>query len=392
MGKGGGSSAPTTQTVKNTPYLASYINDAAKYAQNMYLGKSSQAPASTSQQSASGTMYVGNDGRIYDTSNANWMNQYIKNNPNSEYGKLYGMMPSSPAVQNALMGQLKPLNSSSSGTSTDGQVTNSDWPEFFPGQTYVDYSPETLNALKMITDRATNGSALNSAANQSVLDTISGNYLNGNPYIDQVINTSLNDVNKKYAEQILPGLASNFAQSGRYGSGIQQNLTADAIGQLGKEAMGVASGIRYDNYNNERQRQLQAAALAPTLSANDYYDAQQLLGVGSAREALDQAKLQDAMDRFNYYENQPSNMLDQYISRINALNGGYGTQTSTNNAKVSKPSALGNILGLGLTGLGIASGMGAFGSGGLLGGLFGGASGTSIPITSGALSGASYLL
>lgn len=156
---------------------------------------------------------------------------------------------------------------------------NPDLPKFYQGNTYVDYSPETLTALDMVTQRATNGSALNGAANQSVLDTINGNYLQGNPYIDSVIDKSLGDVNKKYSEQILPGLASNFAQSGRYGSGIHQNVTSDAVGQLGKEAMGVASGIRYDNYNQERQRQLQAAALAPSLAQGDYYDAQQLMGL-----------------------------------------------------------------------------------------------------------------
>jgi len=343
-------------------------------------------------------MYIGPDGRIYDTSNPQWALQYSKNNKISDGMTGYEPNRLKNAVRtgNLVSYGFKPLNTgNASATTSSGsgvQTTPEGWPDFFPGQTYVDYSPETQQALQMITDRANSGSELNTAANQSVLDTISGNYLQGNPYIDQVINTSLDDVNRKYAEQILPGLASNFASSGRYGSGIQRNLTEDTIGQLGKEAMGVASGIRYDNYNNERQRQLQAAALAPTLAQSDYYDAQQLLGVGSAREALSEAKLQDAMDRFNFYENQPSNMLDQYISRITSLNGGYGTQTSTNNAKVNKPSALGNILGLGMTGLGIASGMGAFGSGGLLGGLFGASSGASIPITNGALTGARYLL
>lgn len=253
-------------------------------------------------------------------------------------------------------------------------------PAYYPDQTYVDYSPETLQALDSITQRAQSGSPLTGAANQTVLDTINGNYLNSNPYIDRVVNSSLDDVYKKYSDQILPGLASGFAQSGRYGSGIQQQMTADTVGQLGQEAMGVASGIRYYNYNQERARQLNAASIAPTLAQQDYYDAQQLLGVGAARETLEQAKLQDDMDRYWYNANAKNNALDQYISRISQLNGGFGTQTQSSSG--GGGSVLGSALGLGLTGLGLASGFGAFGTGaGLL------SSGTSIPSVSSALAG-----
>ena len=372
-GSGGGSPQNTTTTVKNQPYLSSQVQDAANYAKNLYLGKSSTASATPTQSTTSGTMYVGPDGRVYDTASAGWYNQYIQNNPNANQG---GGGGTSAAADPTSMAGFRPLSTTQTMNADTGgtQVTPEGWPEFFPGQTYVDYSPETLQALNMITNRAQSGSALNTSANQSVLDTINGNYLNGNPYIDSVINQSLGDVNKKYAEQVLPGLASNFASSGRYGSGIQQNMTANAVGQLGKEAMGVASGIRYDNYNQERQRQLQAAALAPTLAQGDYYDAQQLMGVGSARESLNQAKLQDAMDRFNYNENQPSRMLDEYIARIGALNGGYGTQTSTGpGQQVAKPSPFAGALSGGAAGLGIGSMMAAPGATGMaaLGGPWG---------------------
>lgn len=259
-------------------------------------------------------------------------------------------------------------------------------PAYFPDQTYVDYSPETNQALDMISGRATAGSDLTRGASKNLLDTVNGTYLNGNPYIEDIISRSMTDVTDNFSNNVLPGIASNFAQSGRYGSGIQQNLTADAVGQMSREAMGVASGIRYDNYNTERDRQMQAVSQAPTLAANDYFDAQQLMGVGSAREAMEQAKLQDEMDRYWYTANGKNTALDQYISRLSQLNGGFGTKTETGG---NKPSAIGTALSLGLTGLGIASGFGAFGGGaGLLTG------GGSIPAASTALAGtgARYML
>ncbi|WP_181708717.1 hypothetical protein [Chthonobacter rhizosphaerae] len=264
-------------------------------------------------------------------------------------------------------------------------------PAYFPGQTYVGYSPETEQALSLITQRATNGSPLMTTANKTMQGTLDGSYLSSNPYLDEIVSRSLDDVSRKYTEQVLPGLASNFASSGRYGSGIQQNLTADAIGQLGKEAMGVASGIRYDNYNTERDRQMTALGMAPTYAANDYIDANQLMGVGSAREALKQAELQDEMDRYWYTANAKNNALDQYINRISQLNGGYGTETK----RGTTASRAGGLLAGGISALGIASGLGAFGSGGLFGLLgSGAATGSSIPAASTALAGtgARYML
>ncbi len=83
-------------------------------------------------------------------------------------------------------------------------------------------------------------------ANQ-LLSTIRGDYLNGNPYIDEVIRRSMADVN------------SQFQGSGRYGSGAYQ----DAL-------MRGAGGIRYANYSGERQNQLNAVQQAPSYSLYPY--------------------------------------------------------------------------------------------------------------------------
>jgi len=83
-------------------------------------------------------------------------------------------------------------------------------------------------------------------ANQ-LLSTIQGDYLNGNPYIDEVIRRSMADVN------------SQFQGSGRYGSGAWQ----DAL-------MRGAGGIRYANYAGERQNQLGAVQQAPAYSLYPY--------------------------------------------------------------------------------------------------------------------------
>lgn len=243
---------------------------------------------------------------------------------------------------------------------------------FFPGQTYVDFSPETEEALSLITQRARDGSDLQRAANSTATATARGDFLNSNPYLDEVINNTVSDLTDKYLNSVVPSVNSTFASSGRYGSGLHQSSFNDANQALASQIGDTVSGIRYGNYNDERTRQMQALGLAPSLSQADYMDYDRLLGVGEARQSLDTARLQDEMDRFYFYENQPSRELDAYINRINALSNGYSTTTQTmqmpqakSNTGLNALSGLASIAGI-ATGLGplIGIGAGALGAGG----------------------------
>ena len=73
-------------------------------------------------------------------------------------------------------------------------------------------------------------------AEQEMMKTISGQYLDSNPYLDQVI------------ARARAGVNSNFAGQGRYGSGshIDQVMTQ------------AEAPIRYQDYSNERGRQERA--------------------------------------------------------------------------------------------------------------------------------------
>jgi hypothetical protein len=70
--------------------------------------------------------------------------------------------------------------------------------------------------------------------------TIRGEYLTGNPYIDQIIKQTSGDI------------GSAFEGYGRYGSGAHGQAIANASAQL-----------RYQNYAQERQNQMSAIQQAP---------------------------------------------------------------------------------------------------------------------------------
>lgn len=104
---------------------------------------------------------------------------------------------------------------------------------------------------------------LNPAA-QELRATINGDRFNQNPYMDDVIARSMNDVN------------SNFSLHGRYGSGAHMD-------QLFTKA---AAPIRYANYATERQNQLNAVQMAPGFEMAPYQ-------LNSARQAAPYEQLRN---------------------------------------------------------------------------------------------------
>ncbi len=305
---------------------------------------------------------------------------------------------------------------------------NQGGPQFFPGQTYISPSEATTNALNMAEQRAMAGSPLLREAQGSVsnlmnftnpyaartaelgatandpsadfyrqlmegqigkdsesLDmlrrTASGEYLNGNPYLEGALSRANRLATESYQEG-LRGLQSQASASGRYGSGAMgqqvskgQDVFARALTEQNQQAYA-------QNYANERaaqeaaiarmmgfeqqgiqnrmagataltsgqqraletqlsalvnagqmtqadaNRQLQAAQLAPTLAEQDYADMQKLLMVGQAQEGYDQAALQDAMARWNYEQNLPYQELQRYMATISGSPMGTITSAS----------------------------------------------------------------
>ena len=172
-------------------------------------------------------------------------------------------------------------------------------PNFYPKQTYTDFAPETTAAMKLATARSLNNPLL--ASSQSQINKIlQGDYLDPstNKYSQQLYNQIAGDVTS--------GVQSQFAKGGRLGSGANQEILARELGKVGTQVYG-------DQYNRERENMMNATQLAPQLAQADYTDIQALAGIGQQQEAMDMAKIQDAMARFDF-ELQTTRILRIYWS------------------------------------------------------------------------------
>jgi hypothetical protein len=263
-------------------------------------------------------------------------------------------------------------------------------PSMYPGQTYISPSQETLTALDEQQRIASQASpTLQTAQNAymqsygGLANTAAGGFLQGNPYQQQMIAAATRPLMQQYSDQVLPGIASLYSKSGRYGSGAMQGALGQATEQYGRALGDVSANIVGTQYDQERARQQQAmmgltniAQAAPSIYGQQYLPSQQLAQIGAQREAIAMQPLQEAMSRYSFGQQLPYQQLSGYLSSVyGSPTASYGS-TSQNMSSNPTVGAIGGALGGGLLGSSIGgafgfpnlgAGIGALG-GGLLGG------------------------
>ena len=201
-----------------------------------------------------------------------------------------------------------------------------------PASTVAQFAPETVLAQNAAAARALSGSPLDRAAGGQLRQTLGGDFLGaGNPYFGEV--------SQAVRAQVEPNVAAQFSRAGR-------SFSPAHAGTLGAGITNALAPFAFGQYGEERQNQLRAAALAPSIAGQDYADIGALANVGAQREGRQQSALDEPMRR-----------LREYAALIGSGNVG-GTTTTT--APYFNPSPLSQ-------GLGAASSLGGLG---LLLGLF----------------------
>jgi hypothetical protein len=207
-------------------------------------------------------------------------------------------------------------------------------PGFFPGQITTPFAPETEQALQGTAQRATGADPLLEAGRQNALNTIQGDYTGAvNPQLDQVFSAISN--------RVTPAVQSRFELAGRGGSGAESGeatrIMADAF-----------APYAYKDYRSERDAQNQMSLTAPgQFAGQDYANLAALSGVGATREGKTAEGTQEAVQRFNFSQEEDLRRLQQ-LAAFGGGAGGSSTQT-TSQPFFSNPAQ--SALGTGLAGL-----------------------------------------
>ena len=218
-------------------------------------------------------------------------------------------------------------------------------PSYFPDSTVAPMGNITRQALNQVRRTAQAGTPVPGAATDQLTQTLQGDYLNSNPYLDAMYNQAANRVTEHYQEAVAPQIAGNFGLSGRTGSNMAfANAMQNSRQDLGDSLAQMAGNIYGQNYQQERGRQMQAAGMAPSIAPLSYYDQSQLLNVGETYDQQAQREIGDQFNRYMFEQERPYDNLGRYMGY---LGGNYGqTQTQPFDSTARNLGLVGTGLGL----------------------------------------------
>ena len=104
--------------------------------------------------------------------------------------------------------------------------------------------------------RARSGSTAENAFNQNLTQTLKGDFLNSNPYLDATFDKASGRVTENFTDAVMPGINATFGSGGRTGSGLHTQAIGDAQDELGNDLSGLATDIYGGNYQQERNRMM----------------------------------------------------------------------------------------------------------------------------------------
>ena len=107
--------------------------------------------------------------------------------------------------------------------------------QYFPGQTYAQWSPRTQEALGMMRQRARSGSPLQRAGTEAMRATASGEMLGANPYLDATYERAARPMTRMFREATAPSIAARMSGSGRAGSPAARQMQEQAQDVLGAQ-------------------------------------------------------------------------------------------------------------------------------------------------------------
>ncbi len=228
-------------------------------------------------------------------------------------------------------------------------------PQYYGGPTFVSPTTTTQTGLQALEARASLGNPLLQSAQNQVQNTVSGNFLSGNPFFQGAFQPAAQAAQTQF-QQTLGDISSKASLAGRYGSGAMGSLQDRATGQFGQQLANTAGQLAYQNYEAERQRQQQALGMAPTMASADYQDIQNMLQAGQIREGYQGQQQQADIAKFNFLQNQPQQNLQNYLSLV--YGNPLGRVASSTSSGTADTSTLQNLLGMAAVGGGLYKNLG----------------------------------
>lgn len=220
-------------------------------------------------------------------------------------------------------------------------------PQRYQGSTVAGFTPEQTAGQSMALDAAGGVNKLGTDA-----ATANNFYTSGaiwdpasNPNLKGAIDAAVRPVYQNLTEKALPAIRGEAVTTGNFGSSRQGVAEANATRDAGVTAGDIASKIAQGQYDTNLAAQQRAIGMTPMLQGAQTTGAQVTSGVGDIKQAMDQAKINAAINAFNFDQNAPFMNAKDILSIMQGIPGARTTST----ANVPKPDPFMQIVGTGLT-------------------------------------------
>jgi hypothetical protein len=193
---------------------------------------------------------------------------------------------SSVTIPDWLAGAAKPLYTRAANIGT--QISNQGYSKY-GGQRVAGLNQGQQDAIRGIQGNVNN--PMLGQSKKYVTDTLSGNNLKGNPYLDDMVGITKRGVTDTFNKTTMPQMQANLARQNAFGGSGWIQANQDMNNSLAQQLADAEMGMRFQNYGNERAYQDSASRQAADLSNQDLAGQQAALQAGGLQQALDQRQM-----------------------------------------------------------------------------------------------------
>jgi hypothetical protein len=193
---------------------------------------------------------------------------------------------------------------------------------YFPDQTFANLDPNQQAGLQSQLDFSQNQlpGQLNQV-NQSFGNALNAGSIFGDPSVQAGLGTIENRANQNFSENVLPQLrqqatgtgnqfSSKAEQSERLAGRDLQQVISDSQGSFLANQLGSARGLQGSAIGN-----------APNVTQLGLQPGANQFNVGSVFQGQNQQGITDQVNAFNFNQQAPSNLLNQYLAQFGSASG-----------------------------------------------------------------------
>lgn len=248
---------------------------------------------------------------------------------------------------------------------------------FYDGSTVAGFTPEQTQAQQGYVAGGTAGQALGGQAGQSQQFMLGLDQLNpgSNPYISAIADQITGKMTEGLLQQTLPAIRGGAIQGGgMYGGGSTRQGLAEvgAVNAVADQTGNALERLYFDNYNTGLNNIARAQQLNPSIQSQQLFGANILDAVGSQKQAMEQALLNEQLQKWAMETYGPLTRSQELMGLLGMMPNN-GAVTATSQGALPKANPLTSGLGGAASGAAIGSAIPVLGTG--LGAVLGGLAG-----------------